>query len=54
MKPAETADSAWKSLYRVGGATALIVVVLFPPGFGVIAGMVGTRIKQSLAPAQME
>jgi len=28
LKPAETADSAWKSLYRVGGAAALIVVVL--------------------------
>jgi hypothetical protein len=27
---------------------------VFPPGFGVIAGMIGTRIKQSLAPAQME
>jgi len=24
----ETTDSAWKSLYRVGGAAALIVVVL--------------------------
>ena len=54
MKPAETADSAWKGLYRVGGAAALIMVVLFPPGFRVIAGMIGTRIKQSLAPAQME
>ena len=50
----ETADSAWKGLYRVGGAAALIMVVLFPPGFRVIAGMIGTRIKQSLAPAQME
>ncbi len=28
MKPAETLDSGWKSLYRVGGAAALIVVVL--------------------------
>jgi len=26
----ETADSAWKSLYRVGGAAALIVAVLLP------------------------
>ena len=28
MKPAETADSAWKSLYRVGGTCALIIAVL--------------------------
>ena len=27
---------------------------VFPLGFGVIAGMIGTRIKQLLAPAQME
>jgi len=27
---------------------------VIPPGFGVIAGMIGTRIKQLLAPAQME
>jgi hypothetical protein len=27
---------------------------VIPPGFGVIAGMIGTRIKQPLAPAQME
>lgn len=27
---AETADSAWKSLYRIGGAAALIIVVLIP------------------------
>lgn len=27
---------------------------VIPPGFGVIAGMIGTRIKQSLTPAQME
>jgi len=25
---AETADSSWKSLYKVGGTTALIVVLL--------------------------
>ena len=29
MKPSETADSAWKSLYRVGGTAALIIVVLY-------------------------
>jgi len=29
LKPAETADSAWKSLYRVGGTAALIIVVLY-------------------------
>ena len=26
----ETADSRWKGLYKVGGAAALIVAVLFP------------------------
>mgnify|MGYP001130171580 CR=1 FL=1 len=30
---AETADSAWKSLYRVGGAAALIIVVFIPIQF---------------------
>ena len=29
MKPSETADSTWKGLYRVGGAAALIMVVLY-------------------------
>ena len=28
---AETADSAWKGLYRVGATTALIMVVVFFP-----------------------
>jgi len=28
LKPTEIADSAWKSLYRIGGAAALVVVVL--------------------------
>jgi hypothetical protein len=28
MKPSETADSAWKSLYRIGGTAALIIAVL--------------------------
>ena len=30
MRPAETADSAWKSLYRVGGTAALIMAVFIP------------------------
>jgi hypothetical protein len=29
LKPAETLDSGWKDLYRVGGAAALIIVVLY-------------------------
>jgi hypothetical protein len=30
---AETADSAWKSLYRVGGTAALIMAVFIPIQF---------------------
>jgi fumarate reductase subunit D len=30
LKPSETADSAWKGLYRVGGAAALIMAVFIP------------------------
>jgi len=30
---AETADSGWKSLYRVGGAAALIMAVFIPIQF---------------------
>jgi hypothetical protein len=80
MKPAETLDSGWKSLYRVGGAcpcdhlrphshsvggcacseeewrlgpySALSYLApcwggFFPPGFGVPAGIIDTRIKHS-------
>jgi hypothetical protein len=41
MTQPETADSAWKGLYRIGGAAILIAVVIFRRNFG--AEMMGFR-----------
>ena len=44
---AETADSAWKSLYRVGGTAALIQVVLIPIQIIVfIAGRIPAKLLE--------
>jgi len=54
--------AAWFVPRRNGGLVLILLSIMMllvgggivPPVFGVIAGIVGTRIKQSLAPAQME